>query len=359
MSIQSITSPRKPIPGYHARTAYELRTSDLDAILQVSAYHRKDFDLAVIWFPPRTHTNIPTSTSSVLDKRSTVCGELERLPLELVSRICLQLDIASLLRFRQTNTRARQIVNALHEYRTALTHAINPFCALLRTGTARAVTLADFYRLLCTQRCSLCKHQYGDLVHLPLWIRCCSSCLRRGPLEIRVATVNTVKRVLQLSKTSLAQLPKLTTLPGIYTMDEQPRSRRVTLVPTVSALAAYRHEHAGLEASEALTKQLNTQPNLAFMACCALPSFNLQTRQVENGVSCAGCQVAVEEGIITFTGAWAGEVRDVVYSRDEFLQHFTRCEQAQVLWISSHGGTRLPPKMPFSCRKGGYFKRRE
>lgn len=359
MSVQSTHSPRKPIPRFHAQTAYKIQPEDSDAILRVSAYHRKDFDLAVIWFSPRVHTNTLTSTLPIFGKPTAACGELDRLPLELVSRICLELDIASLLRFRQTNARARQIVGVLHEYRTVTTHAINPFCALLRTGTARAVTLSDFYRLLCTQSCSLCGQRYGDLVHLPLWIRCCSSCLRRNSIGIRVATLNTVKRILTLSRKSLAELPKLTTLPGTYTMDERPCSSRVTIVSTVSALSAYREEHAGVEASEAMIKQLNTQQSLAFMACCTLPSFNLQTGQAQSGVSCAGCQVAVEESITTFTGAWTGEVRDAVYSHAGFLKHFTYCEQAQLLWISSNGGTRQPPKLPYNCQKGGYFKNRE
>ncbi|OAL56907.1 hypothetical protein IQ07DRAFT_22378 [Pyrenochaeta sp. DS3sAY3a] len=353
MSAQSAQSPRKPIPGFHAQTAYEVQAGDVEAILRVSAYHRKDFDLAVIWFPPRTHTNTLTSALPVLSRPTAACGELDRLPLELISSICLELDIESLLRFRQTNTRARQIVSVLHEFRVVTTHAINPLCALLRTGAARAVTLLDFYRLLCSQSCSLCKHQYGDLVHLPLWIRCCSSCLRRDSIGIRVATLTTVKRILRLSRKSLEKLPKLTTLPGTYTMDERPRSSRVTVVSTVSALSAYREEHAGVEAPEIIIKRLNTQPSLAFMACCALPSFDLQTGKAQKGVSCAGCQVAVEESITTFTGAWA------VYSHDGFLKHFSHCEQAQLLWTSSNGGTRQPPKLPYSCQKGGYFKHRE
>ena len=271
----------------------------------------------------------------------------------------MELDIASLLRFRQANTRARQIVDVLHEYRTITTHAISPLCALLRTRLTPAITLSDFYRLLCTQSCSLCGCEYGDLVHLPLWIRCCSSCLRQNSTGIRVATPNTVKRILNLSRKSLAELPRLTTLPGIYTMDERSRSSRMTIVSTASALSAYRKEHAGVEASQAMIKQLSTQPTLAFIACCAMPSFDLQTGKAQNGVSCAGCQVAVEGSITTFKGAWAGEMRDAVYSHDGFLKHFIHCEQAQLLWASSNGGTRQPPKLPYSCQKGGYFKCRE
>lgn len=95
------------------------------------------------------------------------------------------------------------------------------------------------------------------------------------------------------------------------------------------------------------------------MASCVLPSFDLRIGQAQNGLSCAGCQVAVEESITTFTEAWAGEIRDVVYPCEGLLEHFSHCEQAQLLWTSSNGGTRQPPKLPYSCQKGGYTRHRE
>jgi len=61
---------------------------------------------------------------------------------------------------------------------------------------------------------------------------------------MRVSTFAAIKRVFQLSKQSLNKLPRLTTLPGIYTMDEIRRSKRYILVPTQSAVSAYRAEHA-------------------------------------------------------------------------------------------------------------------
>jgi hypothetical protein len=95
--------------------------------------------------------------------------------------------------------------------------------------------------------------------------------------------LSAVKRILKLSRESIAELPKLTTLAGTYTMNERLRSTRVTIVSAVSTLSAYRKEHSGAELPEAM------QPILDFMDCCALPSINFQTGQAQNGVSCAGC----------------------------------------------------------------------
>lgn len=96
------------------------------------------------------------------------------------------------------------------------------------------------------------------------------------------------------------------------------------------------------------------------MGSCALPYYDEQTGAVEHGVSCAGCQVAIEKDIIGTRGTkWGYDARDKVYAQDGFLDHFRRCEQAQLLWRSSREGQILPPELPVSARTGGYFRRRE
>jgi hypothetical protein len=84
-------------------------------------------------------------------------------------------------------------------------------------------------------------------------------------------------------------------------MNERLRSSRVTIVSAVSALSAYRKEHSGAGLPEVIVKQLNMQPIFDFITCCALPSINFQTGQAQNGASCAGCQVAVEESTTAYT----------------------------------------------------------
>lgn len=127
-----------PIARYHPKTAYSIPLDQADAIVRVSAYHRKDFDRAVTWFTPRIHSNGVTCLSSAFRELTTSLGELDSLPLELINEICLQLDIVSLLYLRQTNARARHVVNALHEYQIVTTHALNPFCANT-LGLARCI----------------------------------------------------------------------------------------------------------------------------------------------------------------------------------------------------------------------------
>ena len=95
------------------------------------------------------------------------------------------------------------------------------------------------------------------------------------------------------------------------------------------------------------------------MASCALPYYDKVIGDIEYGISCAGCQIALEDIIGTKCERWAFEVRDKVYARDGFLKHFKWCEQAQLLWTSSCEGNKRPIELPEGARRGGYFKKRE
>jgi hypothetical protein len=149
------------LPEYHSKLAYSIPADQADAIVRMSAYHRKDFDSAAISFPPRIRHK---ATSELLPfrKPQTSLGKFDGLPLELINEICLQVDIKSVPNLRVTNARARQVLDALHKYQIVTKHAQDPLRALIRTQSASRVTLQDFHLLLCTQGCSLCSKHYGE-----------------------------------------------------------------------------------------------------------------------------------------------------------------------------------------------------
>lgn len=105
-------------------------------------------------------------------------------------------------------------------------------------------------------------------------------------------------------------------------MDERKYAGPKTIVPVRSAFAAYSDENDGAQSTPDMIAKLSTQPTSIFMACCALPSYDLHGKKIEHGLSCAGCQLALQDGISTRSGDWAGFVRDMVYSQDGFLKHF-------------------------------------
>lgn len=76
-------------------------------------------------------------------------------------------------------------------------------------------------------------------------------------------------------------------------MDEKPRAARVQVVGAQSALSAF----GDADPESAQTADMVSRPGLEFMACCALPNYDPLTKRIQNGVSCAGCQLVVEAGI--------------------------------------------------------------
>ncbi|KAH6624147.1 hypothetical protein B0J18DRAFT_427420 [Chaetomium sp. MPI-SDFR-AT-0129] len=361
---QAMTTPLSR--GYRSAAEYRFRPDQADAIVRATAYHRRDFGLSVIWFSPREHAGIRPSIATPFPRTldtNTGLGTLGLLPLELLHDVVLRLDIRSLFHFRQANLSSRQIVDSLHHYQMVVSHGLNLLCALLRKRLAIGISLVDFYHTLCTKACTLCG-EFGGFVSLLTWTRCCFPCLR-GASEIQVQTLAATRKQLHFSRAQVRQLKVFETLPGIYTMEESEYKSRIAVVSAHQAqLVSAQQPHAAAAAQP----QAQAQPasstgrnrKFNFMGSCALPHYDKRTGRVENGMSCAGCQLALEKYII---GArcenWAFEARDKVYAQDSFLEHFRWCEQAQLLWKSSGEGTRRPAELPEAVRRRGFFNRRE
>ncbi|KJZ76159.1 hypothetical protein HIM_04615 [Hirsutella minnesotensis 3608] len=347
------TMPR----GYLSATEYRFREDQTHAIIRTSAYHRKDFCLSVIWFSPREHQNVRDSIANPFERASQVgMGTLDRLPLELLHDVLLYLDVQSLFFFRQTGIKSRQMVHSLKQYRMVVVHGLNLFCALLRTRLANSVSLFDTYHALCTKACEFCG-EFAGFMSLLTWNRCCFKCLQEAP-ETQVQSLASVRKQFRLTKTEMCRLISFKTLPGIYSMEESLRKSRIAVVSMHQAMSVAGQRppaRAQLQAADWGQKM-----KLNFMGSCALPFYDRQTGEVEHGISCAGCQLALEKHIIGSRGEdWAFEARNKVYSQAGFLKHFIWCEQAQLLWKSSGDGQHKPCELPEAVRRGGYFNKRE
>lgn len=141
-------------------------------------------------------------------------------------------------------------------------------------------------------------------------------------------------------------------------MEESVHKSRVTVLSVQQAMSVSEQQpHAPAQA-----QLVNSGRNDKFncMGSCALPYYDRRTHRVERGLSCGGCQLALEKDIIGSRGEeWAFEARDKVYAQDGFLKHFPWCEQAQLLWKSSDDGNKRPPELPEAARRGGYFNNSE
>ncbi|KAJ5709147.1 hypothetical protein N7493_010481 [Penicillium malachiteum] len=329
-----------------------------DAIIRTTAYHRRDFCLSIIWYPSWEHVNIISSIAKPFPRTPSVgIGTLDCLPLELLLDTLCRLDIHSLLRFRQMNLRSRQTVDSLSQYQKIASHGLNLICALFRTRRAADIPLLDFYDTLCTKPCAFCG-EFAGFISLLTWKRCCFACLQKAP-ETQVRTLASMRKQLHLTKPELAQLVSFKSLPGIYTMNETIIKSRTTIVSLHEVMvASKRQSPTQPQASQVIIVDRNQKFN--FMRSCALPYYDKATGNVERGISCAGCQLAIEKKIFTTgTTTLQFDARDKVYTQDGFLDHFRWYEQAQVLWKSSAEGTKKPTELPLFALMEGHFKSRE
>lgn len=342
--------------GYRSATEYRFDEEQTDAIIRITAYHRRDYCPSVIWYSPREHVDIRLSIATPFQRTSNVgLGSLDRLPFELLFDTLYYLDMHSLFKFRQINLRSRQMVDSLNQYQRVVSQGLNLFCALLRTRLAIDISLLDFYNALCTKTCNLCG-EFGGFIFLLAWKRCCFKCLQESP-ETQMRTLASFQKQLRMTKFELDQLRPFKSLPGIYSMNESVQNSRIAIVSLNQAtLACGRQPHALAQIQPA---SFDRNQKFNFMGSCALPYYDKQTSRVEHGISCAGCQLAIEKDIIGTRGTkWGYEARDKVYARGGYLDHFRWCEQAQLLWRSSCEGQKWPPELPLSARTGGYFRRR-
>ncbi|KAE8155746.1 hypothetical protein BDV40DRAFT_283009 [Aspergillus tamarii] len=325
-----------------------------DTIIRVASYHRRDFDLAVINTNPSDHEQVRSSMNGTTCFPSVNIGRLDCLPLEIILEICLLLDIRSLFRFRQVNRRAQRIVSTVRGYRETIAYALEALCVILRMKIAPHFTLHDLFSVLCTRDCLVCG-SFGGFVFLPTLMRCCFSCIRGNHLP-PVMSVANAKRLVNLSSTHLLKsIPVIKTIPGIYSLDEKPQKRAMRIVAK---------EHiAGIQRCQINEEAQQIRPKnsslLYYMVSIALPYLDTTSGDIQSGVCCSGCQVALEEALrISRVEANAFTLRDKVYSHDGFVEHFHKCRKAQSLLALSKSGTGIA-KISESVRRGGYFNKRE
>lgn len=338
------------IGGLHSATEYQFDEEQADAIVRATAYHREDFFRSAIHIPSYILENAESIATSFPRMSYTGLGSLNRIPLELLQDVLLRLDMRSLARFRQTNLRSRQTVDSLREYQVVTSHGMNLICALGRTGYAPFVSLSECYYALCTKECVSCG-EFSGFISFLNWHRCCFKCLKVAP-EAQVKTLAAIRKQFGMTKGRSRQLRSFRTLPGIYSMEESVYETRVRIASVYQAmLITGRMSDAPPPPNPVRDQKFN------FMGACELPYYDKRTGKAERGLSCAGCQLALEEGLFgTSIGNWVSEVRDKLYLRREFLEHFRRCKQAQRLWISSGEGARRAPELPDFALMGGSCK---
>lgn len=300
MYDQDSGAPINPPPGYSSKTAYSFPLEQVEAIIRISACPRKDMAAKVITLPRRRRAK--TSKRFKFRGPTATLGELEKLPVELLNEVCMNMSILSLSRFGQVNLRARQLVNSLREYRIATLHSLDVLEALATTRTASHITMSDYHRLLCERNYHLCG-DYGNYVHLLNWIRCSWRCLAglpprrrmredRIPAALQVTIASAAEHILNPLPTTFNKIPQLSSLPARYGLYQVQRKGRKDLVSVQSVIAALESDDAKVEE---LRRRLDTAGEarmLACMSCFPIPSYDEKSGTVQQGVAFTGCRMA-------------------------------------------------------------------
>jgi hypothetical protein len=323
------------------------------AVLRVAAYHRRDFDRIGVNSDPRKQSMVqPFISEPFASPSSAPLGTLRHLPSEVLVEICSYLDILSSFRLRQVNRMARQVVSGTPAYRDLSTHALDSLRTALRTRIAGWILVSDLYRILCTTECSQCG-LFGPLLFLPTVERCCYHCLDSSP-NYRVVSLSALSKVSGVSQSQLRRLvPVISTLPGKYDILGNQYKKRLNLVAERTALQSTVLQTKSPDIQHLLTiipEPRGRSGSIAprCMMVTAFPSMDKASSNVQDGVSCKGCQVALETGNRDISDY---ELRDRSYSKEGFLVHFQSCEEAHKLWQASDGGTTSVIE-PVSTRSG-------
>lgn len=208
-------------------------------------------------------------------------GQLDLLPLEILTEILLLIDVISLTDFRRVNKRAMQTVDSIPQYQIIYQQCPD----ILRGAISIQAKFFDFgtlYRALCQTKCSTCS-DFGGYLYLITCQRVCRFCYtehkRFLPLLGKYASA-----LSRLSRKNIRQFPFVRTLPGRYADGGGQQSRsRMTLWDREAILA----NSTETSYSEKQDRFCNNPRR--FMAIMYAPYFEPPSKAANWGLFCIGC----------------------------------------------------------------------
>ncbi|RMJ17209.1 hypothetical protein CDV36_003140 [Fusarium kuroshium] len=328
---------------------------DGQAILDACSYHRTDYDICLIRTRPHKLQEIAPYLQTCFDTEpSSELGFLDRFTPEVLIQIILQFDIESYLRFRQVNRRARAVATRLREYELVSTHGLEGLTAMMRTRMTANFTIRDLHNSLVTFQCKLCP-RFGGYLHLFDCGRYCFACLNHAP-ELRVtsyALTDKLCETLDIPKLEpgVELGPVLHTVPGRFALETWQNAgyflprETLSLSRIVSVIASLGVLREAIDL--AVKEDKKDLWSYRFAAATAYPWYDAKKGEADRGVNCKAIHLHLEKN------SWLGsrlsggrnlpmiktpefQHRRLIFSRDEFLEHFKTCSFAQKLWKGDH-----------------------
>ncbi|KAH6893267.1 F-box domain-containing protein [Thelonectria olida] len=303
-----------------------------EAILRAVSYHCEDFGRSVIQIDSHHCDQVRSSIFKPFgDGPDAGLGSLDLLPVEILSNICLMLDVSAGFNFSQVNKRSRAIVASIPEYHQVGDHALPALCALLRADIGHHVAITSLQKALLTQDCQSCGYFAGYLF-LPTLTKCCFTCIESAG-GLSAAPLEKLANEVDMSADQLGEfVPIFHTLSSTNSAASAVRGGRTYLVSERHCIQVLRA--LGRPEPAPTYFQDMHLPGLGFEASVILPCFSPRTGEIQTGVSCRGCQMAMriapsEEAFL---------LRRLVYTREKFLDHFKVCEHAIHIWAAAQEG---------------------
>ncbi|KAH8589190.1 hypothetical protein B0O99DRAFT_692758 [Bisporella sp. PMI_857] len=238
-------------------------------------------------------------------------GQLDVLPLEIVTDVLVALDLPTLTAFRRVNRRAMSLVDSLHQYGTVLKHCPNVLRAIISID-ANYFDCRSLYKTLSTSKCETCD-RFGGYLYLITCKRVCYFCFTSNLEYLPISATYAAKHT-GLSRKELKHLPHILSLPGRYTAFDKQSKNRIMLYDWQVVLNRTSKVSIQSFVERMQEQDHTTREPRRYMSIISAPYFSSLGHSADWGFHCAGCIDDTEP---------ATHFR-IRYTRDAILDHIGR-----------------------------------
>lgn len=175
-------------------------------------------------------------------------GNLDKLPLELLSAVLVEVHLDSLTNFRRVNHRAMEVVDSVPEYKAIVYYAPNTLRGILAIETGTWISCQTLYDKLCTAECEHCG-DFGGYLYLVTCKRVCCLCFSKQAIYLPLPSSD-ARRKFGLGRGPLTAVACLRSIPGRYSWNAIKLPTRLTFVDPESARQAGIVRHGSVRVME-------------------------------------------------------------------------------------------------------------
>lgn len=289
------------------------------------------------------------------DRALSLLGSLNRLPIEILIEILPTLDLPSLISFRNTNMRARNIVDSIAMFRRVVSFP-RLIGAVLQLR-CKFFDLNTLYTCINNSTCSFCG-QFGDMLYLITCERWCFDCW-----QSRETAALTVPREASLeplmtdieAREKFGHIPHVFLSPGTYGLDGNAVLNERALAFDQRSFFAQQDAPPWKPLT---TTSWGAHP-LNFVAVIRAPYFESLTKEWHEGFMCCACsfqgwrvfpigqayEISYDKDIFS---AWEAPWRR--YTQEGMQQHIE--QHGRILRVEKSGwGKRYVHELPLNSHK--------